>query len=61
MKILAIFLIITLVVAESGKCGDSCTWEFTNDTFTLGGSGLMTNFSYGGEPWKTHRTSIKML
>ena len=47
MKLLLTLFILTNIVYANNKCGNSCTWEFNNDTKTLyiKGTGDMTNYN----------------
>ncbi|MDR1369830.1 MAG: leucine-rich repeat protein [Dysgonamonadaceae bacterium] len=59
------FLLILLVSsaanfaqAESGTCGTNLTWELSEGTLTILGTGAMNDFGYGGAPWYSLRNAI---
>ena len=49
--------------AVSGVCGENATWEITGTelTLTMGGSGLMYDFSKDVVPWASKRSKIKTI
>ena len=63
---LFIFLLAVLtgtgtLFAASGTCGDNLTWDLTNGTLTISGTGAMTNYSDSESnraPWYSSRSSI---
>ncbi|MBR1878178.1 MAG: leucine-rich repeat protein, partial [Paludibacteraceae bacterium] len=44
--------------AIGGTCGDNLTWNLTNDTLTISGTGSMIDYSYGTAPWYSYQNSI---
>lgn len=62
--LLALCMVLALAVpvyAEgetSGTCGDGITWEVSGSTLTISGSGKMSDFSAGSEPWAAYKDSI---
>ena len=62
--LLALCMLLALAIpvyAEgetSGTCGDGITWEFSGSTLTISGSGKMSDFSAGSEPWAAYKNSI---
>ena len=49
---------IGTLFAESGTCGDNLTWNLTNGVLTISGTGTMSDFTLGGAPWYSSRSSI---
>jgi fibronectin type 3 domain-containing protein len=46
----------------SGTCGESLSWILTEDSvLTISGSGAMTDYSYGTNPWWNYQYQIKTL
>ena len=48
--------------AQSGICGDNLTWELSNGTLTISGTGKMNDYYYfNSSPWYSYRESIKKV
>lgn len=52
-----------LAATYSGACGTGVTYNLdtTADVLTISGSGAMTDYTYGGTPWHSHRSFIKTV
>ncbi len=59
--LMALFVSSTMAWAESGSCGDNVTWDLTDGTLTISGSGAMTNYTTGGAPWYSSRGDIEQV
>ena len=46
--------------AESGTCGN-LSWEFSNGTLTITGSGVIPSYAYDKTPWYSLRESIIII
>ena len=47
--------------AEGGTCGANMTWDFTDGTLTISGTGEMDDFVRYGVPWEHVKGSIYKL
>ena len=60
--LLALVASVGTIFAESGTCGNNLTWNLTNGTLTISGTGTMTNWTYDSlAPWFEYRKSITNL
>ena len=59
----AMMLSISLsLFAQSGTCGTNLTWNLSDGTLTITGTGSMNNYnSVPNTPWYSYRTSIKTV
>lgn len=46
------------VLADEQKCGDNVTWDLTDGTLTISGSGAMYDYEDGTSPWYNNRFDI---
>lgn len=46
---------------HSGKCGDNLSWVLENGTMTISGTGDMTAYSFGKQPWHEYKDEITSL
>ena len=69
-RLMALLLSLTLMLAyapaaqaaESGSCGSSLTWTFSDGTLTIEGSGMMDDYSESAPaPWYPYRDQILNL
>ena len=66
-KKLFIFLLAVLtgtgtLFAANGTCGDNLTWNLTDGTLTISGTGAMTNYSSSSSvPWSSSHSSIRTV
>ena len=55
-------LLINVVSASSGTCGNDCHWELTNGVLTITGSGPMDDYSWDSlAPWYSEKSSITQV
>ena len=63
-KLLTLFLALAASVgtlfAQSGTCGDNLTWNLSDGTLTITGTGAMTNYTYSSSgkpntPWYSYQ------
>ena len=47
--------------AESGICGSNLTWDLTDGTLTISGTGDMKEYDFGGMPWNYASGPINKL
>lgn len=60
--LLILTLRVRVLAADTGSCGTSLTWEFSNNTLTISGSGNMYNFPDGEmAPWYEHAEEIRTV
>ena len=65
-KLLTLFLALAASVgtlfAQSGTCGDNLTWNLSDGTLTITGTGSMKNYNSSSyAPWYSYITSIKTV
>ena len=64
-KLICIFSLAALFTvaafAIGGKCGTNATWEFTEGTLTITGSGEMTDYEKMKTPWYAYNNLIKNI
>ena len=65
---LAVCLILSVCVClmtsaadSSGSCGDKVTYELSNGTLTVSGTGAMNSYSENGVPWAPARSRITKI
>ena len=46
------------VLADEQKCGDNVTWDLTDGTLTISGTGAMYDYEDGTSPWYNKRSDI---
>ncbi len=62
VMLMAVLTPLTIVAAQSGKCGDNLTWTLDDaGTLTIAGSGDMWNWELGGSPWSSFKTPINRV
>ena len=49
---------VTALAATSGSCGTGVTWKLSSGTLTVSGSGAMSDYEYGTQPWFGSADSI---
>ncbi len=48
--------------AQSGTCGDNLTWNLSDGTLTISGTGAMTNYTLSSNaPWYSYKSSISTV
>lgn len=57
----ALLLNHLLMRAEGGTCGTNLTWDLTDGTLTISGTGDMKDYDYGALPWKGASEPIRKL
>lgn len=57
----ALLLTHLLMRAESGICGSNLTWDLTDGTLTISGTGDMKEYYFDGLPWSHAKSSINKL
>lgn len=49
---------VTALAGDAGTCGEGITWEYSEGVLTISGSGRMSDFAEGGEPWGEYKGTI---
>ena len=66
VAMMLLFMLFTTASAwadNSGSCGSGVTFAYneSDHTLTIGGTGAMTDFTNGEQPWYSYRTNITTL
>ena len=64
-KLFTLFLALVAgvgtIFAESGTCGENLTWDLTDGTLTISGTGTMNDYGWYSTPWYSNRANISSV
>ena len=68
-KVLAACFLISLILIcavgaqadSSGSCGTNARWSYSNGVLTISGSGAMSNYTDGKQPWNSVATKVQTV
>lgn len=63
LTVILSFLTLSIWADDSGKCGKELSWNYTDETLTISGSGEMKDFQEDGKncPWDRYKSNISVV